>query len=376
MAETNRPRVLVVDDEEAILETMTFTFEDDYEVYTSTDARRALELLEEKAPVAAVLSDQRMPNMSGVEFLREASKKHPATVRMILTGFADMDAIIGAINDGHVYAYITKPWEPDQLKQLMKQAVDHHHLALENERLLADLTRANSFLAAVMDQLDTGAIAVDEAGVVQAANRPVIDFFGLPEDLRGQPLAELLASQQLDAIGTAASESMEGDRYYEVGAKGQRFRVTSRSLTGEAGVTFGRVVLVREISHEPLRSRFEDLLKRVAQASDGIRAELEGVQAELLTLEGEVEASKIHSGGMSELSERISRTRTALQHWLDVDAVMAREDFPDAQVLQDRMRIARTRWPRTGELPPRIEALSRAVEDYYESGEKSKDPIL
>ena len=103
---------------------MTFTFEDDYEVFTSTDARRALELLDEKAPIAVVLTDQRMPNMSGVEFLTEVCRRHPATVRMILTGFADMNAIIEAINDGHVYAYISKPWEPDQLKQVMKQAVE------------------------------------------------------------------------------------------------------------------------------------------------------------------------------------------------------------------------------------------------------------
>ena len=98
--ELTLPRILVVDDEEAILETMTFTFEDDYDVLTSSDARRALELLDENAPVAVVLTDQRMPNMSGVEFLTEVWRRHPATVRMILTGFADMEAIIQAINDG------------------------------------------------------------------------------------------------------------------------------------------------------------------------------------------------------------------------------------------------------------------------------------
>ena len=85
------PRILVVDDEEAILETMTFTFQDDYEVLTSSDARRALDLLDEKAPVAVVLSDQRMPNMSGVEFVTEVWKRHPSTVRMILSTLKDRD---------------------------------------------------------------------------------------------------------------------------------------------------------------------------------------------------------------------------------------------------------------------------------------------
>jgi response regulator RpfG family c-di-GMP phosphodiesterase len=108
-----------------------------------------------------VLTDQRMPDMSGVEFVSEVRRRHPTTVRMILTGFSDMEAIIQAINDGHIYAYITKPWEPDHLKQVMKSAVEHHKLAVENERLVGDLQRANRFLEAVIDELDSGAIALD-----------------------------------------------------------------------------------------------------------------------------------------------------------------------------------------------------------------------
>ena len=147
MTSPQPPRLLVVDDEEAILETMTFTFMDAYEVITSNDARRALELLEENAPVAAVITDQRMPNMTGVEFLAHVLERHPETVRIMLTGFADMEATVRAINDGQVYAYVNKPWEPDQLKQVVKRAVEHHNLLVENRRLLEDLSRANSFLA-------------------------------------------------------------------------------------------------------------------------------------------------------------------------------------------------------------------------------------
>ena len=377
MSSESLPRILVVDDEEAILETMTFTFQDDYEVLTSTDARKGLDLLDEHAPVAAVLTDQRMPEMSGVEFVAEVWKRHPATTRMILTGFSDMGATLQAINDGHVYAYITKPWEPDQLKQVMKQAVDHHRLAVENERLLADLSRANSFLAAVMDQLDLGAIAVDEAGVVQAVNRPVLDFFGLADEVRGQRLEDLLAAQGLEVIGAAAMESATDNdvQYLDVDAAGQRFRVTTRTLLGDAGEGIGRVIQVREVSHEPLRSRFDELLGALEATQAGMREALERAHGELGALVEEVGSSKIHSGGMVELEERASRTRTALQHWLDVDASMAGEDFPDANALQDRLRLAATRWPRP-ELPPRIEALSRAVADYYDSGEKAREPIL
>ena len=118
MSSFERTRILVVDDEEAILETMTFTFEDDYDVLTSTSPREALALLDRSAPVAVVISDQRMPEMTGVELLAEVYARQPNTMRIILTGFADMDATIGAINAGHVYAYVTEPWEPDQLVEV------------------------------------------------------------------------------------------------------------------------------------------------------------------------------------------------------------------------------------------------------------------
>jgi CheY-like chemotaxis protein len=371
-------RILVVDDEEAILETMTYTFQDDYEVFTSTGARRALEILDEHHPFAVVLTDQRMPDMSGVEFMAEVRRRHPYTVRMILTGFSDVEAIIQAINDGHVYAYVTKPWEPEQLKQLMKQAVAHHRLRAENEKLLTDLQRANHLLRAVMDQLDTGAIAVDAGGIVQAVNRPARKFFELEDDARGRTLKSLLESHGLDAIGAAAI-AVAGDEelnHYDVEVGNHRFRVTSHNLTDGAGDPFGRVILFREVSHERLQQRFVDLVGGLAEVEGSLRAALEQVNDQLPQLAEEVRASRIESPGMSVLAERISRTRTAIENWLDVDDAMAREDLPDAHVLQDRMRIALARWPLAGDPPDQVRELARRVEDYYESGEKAGQPVL
>ncbi|MDH3521746.1 MAG: response regulator [Myxococcales bacterium] len=372
------PKILVVDDEEAILETMIYTFQDDYEVFTSTSARRALEILDENEPFAVVLTDQRMPDMSGVDFVAEVCKRHPSTVRMILTGFSDMEAIIQAINDGHVYAYITKPWESEQLKQLMKQAVAHHRLMIENDRLLTDLQRVNHLLRAVMDQLDTGAIAVDESGVIQAVNRPARDFFSLGTNARGRPLKEVLEKHGLDAIGAAAI-AVAGDEevnHYDVEVRGHRFRVKTHDLADEAGDPFGRVILFREVSHEPLQRRFYDLVGELAEVEGPLRAELERVHSQLPQLAEQIKASHIESPGMSTLAERISRTRTAIENWLDVDDAMAHEELPDAQVLQDRMRIAAARWPLAGEPPAHVRELARRVEEYYESGEKSKQSVL
>ena len=376
------PRILVVDDEEAILETMTFTFQDDYEVFTSTNARRALDMMDEKAPIAAVLTDQRMPDMSGVDFVSEVWKRHPSTVRMILTGFSDMDAIIQAINDGHVYAYITKPWEPDQLKQLMKQAVEHYQLTLENERLLESQKRANRFLEAVMDQLDTGAIAVDDQGVIQAMNRPVRAYLALDDDLRGRRLEDVLSVHGLELVGGAAMKVAEDDdtTYDEVevpvGGSSLRLRVTTKNLNDESQASIGRVILLREISHEPFERRSNEVVSSIVQADGELRTALEQARDTLRELLSEVEASKVETGGMGELSDRLSRTLTAAENWLDVDDALASQDFPDAQLLQDRMRVATARWPLPDEIPARVRELARRVEDYYESGENPKQPVL
>jgi FixJ family two-component response regulator len=382
MTSSKLPRILVVDDEEAILETMTFTFMDVYEVLTSTDARRALELLDQNAPVAVVLTDQRMPNMTGVEFLSRVVEQHPETVRILLTGFADVEATVQAINDGKIYAYVNKPWEPDQLKQVVKRAVEHHNLSMENTRLLADLRRANVFLEAVMDRLDTGAIALDPDGVVRAANQPARHYLRLSDDPRGVNIGEILARKGLERLGETVPRLAEEkggcfeDLELRADGSAHRLRVSAQTLADLDGSPLGRVILFREVSHEPLRRRFEEIVHAVAHPDGDLRPRLERALDEMRDLEAAVRSSGISSVGMAELSERASRTQTAMQNWLDVDDAMVREDYPDAQMLLDRMRVAIQRWPHPDELPNRVRELARQVDSYYESGENSKRRVL
>jgi CheY-like chemotaxis protein len=375
---TGRPRILVVDDEEAILETMTFTFEDDYEVLTSSSAREALALLEREGAVAVVISDQRMPEMTGVEFLARVFALHPTTVRIILTGFADMDAIIRAINDGHVYAYITKPWEPDQLKQVVRRAVDHHALAVENERLVGDLRGANVFLEAVMDELDTGALAVDADGIVRAANRLARAYLGLGTDARGRALAQALPANVREHVLPALSLESEAGCYQEMNlpvGRGVRLRVHARALARPDGGPLGRVILAREISHEPARRQLDEVVEGLVRAEGPLRERLAAAQRDLAALVRELGETGITSPGRAELRDRATRTQTAIEYWLAVDEALAREAFPDAQPLLDRMRLANQRWPQQ-QLPERVRELARRVESYYESGENPKQPVL
>jgi FixJ family two-component response regulator len=380
MADPARDRILIVDDEEAILETMTFTFEDDYDVLTAGNAADAMATLEASGPVAVVISDQRMPGTTGVEFLSQVYARHPSTTRIILTGFADMDATIKAINDGHVYAYVTKPWEPADLKQVVRRAVDYHRLRVENEKLVVDLGRAKVFLEAVMDQLDTGALALDPHGVVQAANRAVIEYLGIENDPYGRPLKDVLSDECRNMIYGVAAQLAGEDRYEEAtctrGDSTLHLRVSQNRLEDAEGRPIGTVILLREISHEPLRRQFEDVVQALAARGDGLRAQLERSVEELSKLASQARGASVRSSGMAELEERATRTITALQNWLDVDDTLAREEYPDAQVLMDRMRVAQARWPLPEAVPEPVAELARRVEAYYDSGENPRQRVL
>ncbi len=383
MSGSDLPRIVVVDDEEAILETMSFTFMDDYDVLTTTDAHEALRLVGENQPVHVVITDQRMPGMTGVELLKIVYERYPETMRVMLTGFADGDATLKAINEGHVYAYISKPWEPDELKQVVRRATEHSKLAAENRRLVADLEGAVSIMQAAMDRLEMGALAIDRDHVVQAANKPALSLLRCDAaDPRGRPIDELLESVGLAELGATVRNLEEEHGSFEdmdlrIDGKGHQIRISSENLPGEDGGSLGRVILFKEISHEPLRRRVEELVAGIVKGDGELtRDQLETALEQLRELGAEVKGSGIDSIGMSTLSERVSRSQTAIQNWLDVDEALANNDFPDAQLLIDRMRVATQRWPYSGELPVPIRELGRRVEAYYESGENPRQRVL
>jgi FixJ family two-component response regulator len=360
---------------------MTFTFMDLYDVLTTTDPTKAISIIEENQPVSVVITDQRMPGMTGVELLKEVYEKFPETVRIILTGFADSEATIKAINDGHIYGYVNKPWEPDELKTIVLRANELHTLWLENRRLLDDLRDANLFLAAVMDRLRTGAIAIDRDGIVRAVNKPAAAFIGLEEDIRGLPIAEVMSRQHLAELGDKVRQLADesGGSFEEVDlgvGGGHRVRFSNQALLGEDGETIGRVILFKEISHEPLTRDFEELVGKVSETKGALREELENALTALAALDERVSEARVESANMSELVERVSRTRTAIGNWLDVDDTLVSDEYPDAQLLRDRLNVASQRWPRSESPPERVVKLMKAVEDYYETGENPRERIL
>ncbi len=137
--------LLLVDDEPANLQKLQRTFVDAYTVHAARSGEEALEILR-REPVDAIITDQKMPNMTGIEFLEISQTISPDLVRIVLTGFTDVEDLIAAINTGKVHKYITKPWEPEDLRLTLRDALEKMELVRENERLAAELQKANEKL--------------------------------------------------------------------------------------------------------------------------------------------------------------------------------------------------------------------------------------
>ncbi|MCD6580517.1 MAG: response regulator [Desulfuromusa sp.] len=133
----NELKILLVDDEINITKALRRLLMDvdQYDIYIANSGKEALELLADEPDVGVIVSDQRMPEMTGVEFLQQARELVPDAVRILLTGYADIEASIAAINEGAVFRYLTKPWEDEKLLQAIAEAARNYRLVAENKRL-------------------------------------------------------------------------------------------------------------------------------------------------------------------------------------------------------------------------------------------------
>jgi len=139
--------ILCVDDEENILKALTRLFRaEPFKVLTATSGREALEILQRTAGIGLILSDQRMPEMTGSEFLQQAALLAPDTPRMILTGYADMTAAMAAINQGGAQRFLIKPWEERELLLAVRDGLQRYQLIQENHRLKKELEEWNANL--------------------------------------------------------------------------------------------------------------------------------------------------------------------------------------------------------------------------------------
>lgn len=212
--------ILIVDDEEAIINSLCRLLrQDGYHILHTTDALDGLEILA-KNEVDVVISDQRMPGMTGVEFLRRAKSIHPGTVRMVLSGYADLQSVTDAINEGAIYKFLTKPWDRDRLRSHVQEAFRQKEFADDHRRwdaapplVNAEMMRPNApgshqrpsreersdwsasmewSAQDVLGQLATPIIGIGPQGTIMYANQEAQSALGAKEPLSGSSAAEVL----------------------------------------------------------------------------------------------------------------------------------------------------------------------------------------
>jgi two-component system NtrC family sensor kinase len=207
-------RILCVDDEMNVLSALQRSFiEEGYEIITASSGEEGLSMLRSVSPVQVVISDYRMPDMNGVEFLREVRRHWPEMVRIVLTAYADIAVIISSINEGQVHHFLMKPWTGNELKTAIGNALERYFLHQKNIRItdellfkIEELKQANFQLEClktrekvsvrntfqdmagmILDSLPAGVAAVDHCGFVIYCN------------IEGR---KYLASREMEIVGT------------------------------------------------------------------------------------------------------------------------------------------------------------------------------
>ncbi len=212
--------ILCVDDEKNVLRALERSFlDDDYEIHTAPDADEGLEILKSVSPIQIVISDYRMPGTNGVDFLRAVCENWPDTVRIVLSGYADMAAVVSAVNEGQIYKFIPKPWNDDDLRITIANALERYFLQKKNLQLADELKGKNEELREInlnldrtieertselrfqnrvlthsqhiLDSLPVGVLGIDADGLIVQCNRCG---------------AKLLTEDGTSLIGTYASE--------------------------------------------------------------------------------------------------------------------------------------------------------------------------
>jgi CheY-like chemotaxis protein len=166
-----KAKMLVVDDEPDNLDLLYRTFRRDFQVLKAESGVRALEVLATEGEVAVIISDQRMPEMKGTEFLSRTVPQFPDTMRIILTGFTDVEDLVEAINSGQVYKYITKPWDPNELKAVVQRAAETYELLKQRTEELRRSQAQTALLSTIVH-------AAQDATSLEACLEPIATAFG------------------------------------------------------------------------------------------------------------------------------------------------------------------------------------------------------
>jgi response regulator RpfG family c-di-GMP phosphodiesterase len=266
--EVPRVRVLFVDDEPNVLDAMRRNLRGVVEVVTAQGAKLGLETVASQAPFAVVVSDLRMPEMDGVEFLRRMHERSPDTVRILLTGQADVPAAIGAVNDGKIFRFLLKPCPPEILKSVLHAAAEQHRL-LTAERVLLQQTLRGS-IQALADM-----VAVVHPAVAGRASRVQRLALELAEKLEVEDRWVLEISALVAHLGYVSLPAATVEKLH-----------AGTTLESDENELVDRVpaIAARVVANIPRLEAVRDVLLHQNTRFDGIDSPVKGVRGEAIPI--------------------------------------------------------------------------------------------
>ncbi len=321
MNENHVPNILYVDDEESNLRIFRINFKRYYKVFTTSNIQEAYQILREN-PISLVITDQKMPEMSGTDFLKSIINEYPDVIRIVLTGFADIEDIIQAINDCHIHQYVTKPYENGEMKNIIDKAIESYNLAKERKNLIEQLKKAN-------EQLEEK--VAERTAKLEYTTRKLLDSINYAKKIQKSVLPTEQSIEKLfkEAFVLYKPKDIVGGDFYAVFDKGDKIIVAVGDCTGHGvpgalmsmlGDTLLRSVIDYKEEHSPekilnfIRDGVANALRQEdTQNHDGMEigilvyypfsrvVEFAGSRRDLLYFENgemkEIKADKINIGG-------------------------------------------------------------------------------
>ncbi len=288
--DTGRPHILCVDDEKNVLEGLTRTLRSLYNVEMAVGGPQALEMLKTKGPFAVVVSDLRMPHMTGVQFLKEVRRISPDSVRVLLTGQGDMNSAIAAVNDGNIFRFLTKPCATETLVQALAACVQQYEL-VTSERVL-------------LEQTLRGSIEV---------------------------LTEILSLANPAAFGRATRLKQMVTKLMEHFEIAERWPIEVAAMLSQVGyVTLPARTQEKVYKAEPLTEEEDRMLERIPQVLEQLLARIPRLESVREILRYHTRRYNSDGGGRDQVSgEAIPWGARALKLALDFDRLESeREDHP------------------------------------------------
>jgi len=273
MKELQNTTILYVDDDIQNLVVFEYAFIKNYNVFVAQSVSKAWEILQSEK-IGVIISDQRMPDQLGTDFLSEVTKKHPDILRILLTAYYDLNLVFEAINTGKVYAYVTKPWDKEDLKNKIDNALEAFNLKSRNKELVRDLSEKNKELSILNEQLKIEIneksilnyaiehtteiiILIDSSGKIIYVNKAFEEYSGhFKKEIVGRELATIANHNELEFYKQLWCEVQKGVawlgriEYYKPNDEYSKLEINISPIFNEKSETINFVLVGRDITKE------------------------------------------------------------------------------------------------------------------------------